>query len=96
MVKSERRLDILVFLVIRVVLEVQEICLEIIIDANDLRSQGLGVVIAFVFLESGAPEQVFSSPERSARLNDVGNDRTATHSLLFGFLENVEDFPEES
>ena len=66
-------------LIVRVVLEILKIGLEVIAEDDDLRSQGLGVVIAKVLLDVGGPEEIGGEPASSRRLNDVGDDGTATH-----------------
>ena len=71
-------------LIVKVILEILKIGLEVIAEDDDLRSQGFGVVIARVLLDvGGGPEEISGEPASSRRLNDVGDDGTATHLLSF-------------
>lgn len=52
-------------------------------EVEDIRSHGLGVVIARGSFHIGGPEVISGKPATSRRRDEVGDDGTATHPLSF-------------
>lgn len=82
---------------IGVVLEVLKISLEVFVEDNHLRSQGLGVVatgraVPLLAAQISAPPQQVGgeAPRRSARRNEIGDNSTAAHGWL-AFLFGIND-----